>query len=548
MRRLLPLPLLIVLALLLFGAWIHWAVLWPGNVGWLLAGEDRGQSALGLAAYLRAGAWPSLHQPLLDAPEGAGLLFTDSIPLLGLVLGPVAALIPGGVQFVGPWLLVCMMLQVGFAWLLVRPHAPHRVAALLATALLAAMPALFNRYGHTSLCAQWLILWALWIYRDAGRSVRPGWWVAVLGIAALIHTYLLVMAASFWAGTLLRLAWRQRWRDAALVAGAPTIVVVAVLAWHGAFAGGYASTGTYGGYPAALDAWWNPANPGYSALLSSSPEDRGRGFEGFNYLGAGSLALVVLAMARRLAGGGTESGEVPLRWLLPGFAVMILVAVGPQPLWRGQPLVAVHMPSILVDALDPVRAAGRLVWPASYVVTYAALRAAARGPGALLLLGGALALQIVDVAPMLAAIRATSAGADDPAPYHRTRDPRWQALVARADAVQFEPAEPFRDLALMEELGWRAVAACRPLRYFYTAREQRTVRARIDADSAAFRAGRIDPARLYVMLDAHVPPILAAKAERIDGVAIIAPTQGAPPPRCGRRVATPLPSSPRSAS
>ena len=212
MRRALPeIIVLPALALVIFGAWMHWAVLDPRNVGWLLDGRDRGQSAIGLAAYLRAGHWPSLHQPLLNAPEGMTLLFTDSIPLLGVALGPFAGLLPPGLQFIGPWLLLCVMLQVAFAWLLVRRHAPDRLAALLGTALLALMPALINRYGHASLCAQWLILWALWVFVDERRSMQPLWWAAVLGVAALVHSYLLLMTAAIWGSAVLRqrMAWNR---------------------------------------------------------------------------------------------------------------------------------------------------------------------------------------------------------------------------------------------------------------------------------------------------------------------------------------------------
>ena len=536
-----PLALLGIAAAL-FGAWMHWAVLDPANIGWLLDGRDRGVTAAGLASYLRAGGWPSLHQPLLMAPEGTGLLFTDSVPLLGLLTGPAARLLPPGVQLVGLWLFACMLLQVGFAWLLVRRHAREPLAALIATALLAGLPVLFNRYGHASLCAQWLILWALWVFTDPGRARRPGWWAAVLGVAALVHPYLLLMAAAIWASAGLR-ALGQGGERGRTIAGMAAVaaLVVGIEAWLGVFGGGYASTGTYGAFPVALDAWWNPANPGFTALLPSSREDHGRGFEGLQYLGAGMIALVLGAATLWLRRRG-DHRLAGLVWLLPAFAVLLLIAIGPQPLFWGRALATAHLPPALIDALDPVRAAGRLAWPVTYALAYAALATVLRQRRATLLLAAAAALQIVDLAPMLAAIRTTSARADDRGnPFRRTADPRWAVLLAGAATVEFEPAEPFRDLQLMEEIGWRAIVACRPVRYFYVSREAAATRRRIGADTAAFRAGRIDPTRLYVLLDGRTPAALASRVERIDGVAIIAPT--APAARPGRCA-----SSPRSAS
>ena len=83
----------------------------------------------------------------------------------------------------------------------------------------------------------------------------------------------------------------------------------------------------------------------------------------------------------------------------------------------------------------------------------------------------------------------------------------------------------------MEEVTWRAVTACRPVRFTYASRESAAMRTRIDADTAAFNSGRLDRTRLYVLLDGKVPAKLANVARRLDGVAIIPPAE---PARCGK--------------
>lgn len=527
----------VALGLLVFLAWMHPAVLRPTNVGWLLTGEDRGQSAIGLLAYLRVGdRW--LHEPLLAAPEGLALLFTDSIPLLGIVLGPFARWLPASVQFIGAWYLICCLLQALFAVLLVRRVTAEPLATWAGAALLTLFPALLNRYGHASLCAQWLLLWSLWIFVEPRRADRPWWWAAVLGVAAAVHSYLLLMVAAFWGSALLTQLWRGDRLKALGAAALALLPAIALLIGHGAFAGGYASTGTYGDFPAALDAWWNPANPGYTALPISSPAmPQGRGFEGFNYLGAGLLALVLLAAGRAAVGRWSTAEHALLRrlaWLLPAFAVLAIVAIGPTPIWRGHPLADLPIPPWLTDALDPVRASGRLLWPATYTLAFAAIACAGASARTTLLLGGALAVQLLDLAPMIGAVRQTSARAAEERVYTRTADPRWQRLVAEAGDVEFEPARPFADLQLMEEIGWRAVTACRPLRYFYASREARATRSRIEADTRAFRSGQLVPTRLYVLLDgAPAPPALTARVRVLDGIRVVPPSRPSPPPSCG---------------
>ena len=511
-----PLALLIT-AVALYAAWMPLATLDPRNVGWLLDAHDHGQSAIGLAAYLAGGGWPGFHIALLSVPEGTSLLLTDSIPLLGMLLGPFAGLLPPGLQFVGPWMFACLLLQLLFAWALVRPHAPDAPTAWFGTVLLAALPMLFNRYPHASLCAQWLILWALWIYVDPRRADRPWWWLAALAIAALVHSYLLVMVASIWGASLLRRLVQQRQFRPLIEAVGIVALVVALLSAQGVFGGGFGSTHSYGAFPMALDAWWNPANPAYTALLPSSPQDQGRGFEGLNYLGAGLLLTVLVAVATRRAGVRS------LLWLLPGFALLLLVAIGPQPLFWGQPLATVRLPMALTDALDPVRAAGRLAWPITYTLVYSAIVAVMALRRATVLLAAAVALQAVDLTPMLAATRATAARANSPVVFARTRDPRWDTLVARARQVDFTPAAAFINRQAMEEITWRAVGARRPVGFTYTARTSAATKRRTAAERLAFEQGVVPSGHLVIVQDGVLPAALAPRATRIDGVTVIAP-------------------------
>lgn len=531
MDRRLAIPLLLcATAAALFAAWMHPAVLDPRNIGWLLDGNDRGQSAIGMAAYLAGGSWPALHVPLLAAPEGTSVLLTDSIPLLMLALAPLAPLLPDGWQFLGLWLLLCCGLQTGFAWALVRPYAPDDVTAWRGAALLAVAPVLINRYGHPSLCAQWLVLWALWIHADPLRNRRAAWWLAVIAAAALVHAYLLLMVLAVWGGSLLeRLAKGARLRVLAEAAAGLTLAI-AILHVEGVTGGGLASTRTYGGrFAMALDAWVNPANPGFTALLPSSPQRDGRGFEGLQYLGAGMILAVAMAIAltlRRARGAGSDAvaaapGLARYGWLVPGFAALALVAIGPNPYLWGRPVAAFTLPVAVIDALDPVRAAGRLFWPATYALGFVAIRVLLRAERARLLLGIALAVQLIDLAPMFRAVRATSVAAEDRTPFHRLRDPRWPGMIAAARQIDFQPADIDIDLALMEEITWQAVQARRPVGFTYTSRLPAPTAARLARERAAFLAGHVAPGHLVILLDGKAPAALADRVERIDGVAFI---------------------------
>ncbi len=538
-----PWPAVALVAAMLFAAWMPLGVLDPRAIGWLLGGGDRGQNSIGLAAYLREGGpWPSLHDPLLMAPEGISVALTDSNPLLALLLRPFAGwLLPAGWQYAGLWLAACILLQVGFAAALIARFVPMRSTALIGTVLLAASPTLFARYGHLNLCAHWLILWALLLFVD-DRDGRRWGWIAVTVTGWLIHPYLAVMVAAIWASAQLRLLATGRLRGGALVR---TVAVAGITLLMPA-ALGYVTepvvpTGTYGDYAMALDALWTPGDPGYSALIPARAPTAEQGYEGMNYAGAGGIALFLAAAALlaaqargrdRPADDAARASPRILCWLLPIFALLAVLAVGPHVVWRGRVVLYLGYPAWLIAALDPVRAGGRLFWPAGYALMLAAIGVVGRTRHARVLLLGALVLQIADVAPMLAIIRQDSRDADGRA-FGRTRDPRWSRLIADAGAIDFIPHRPYRDMAVLEEVAWRALAACRPvpLAWFYASREPRAVHARTEADAAAFARGDVDPRRLVVILEGAVPPPLAARAIALDGVAVIPPALPRPPDR-----------------
>ena len=518
-RRLVPI-LLVALPLLAFLAFLNPATLEVGNAGWLIRGTDNGENALGAHAYWHdTAAGASLKTTLLNAPEGVPVLYTDSNPLVTLAVKPFAALLPSDAQVVGPILLLTLILQVIFAWLLLRRYAPGPMALWAGVALLAFPPTLANRLVHVNLMAHWTILAALYLFLDAERSARMKWWLPLIAITALIHSYLLVMVGAIWASAMLMqiLAGPGRTRAMAALHIAIVLASVAGLAWW-LGVGDQASTGSFGAFSMPLDALWNPGAPGISSLLPAYERSAGRGFEGFHYLGAGGMLLVVvaLAVARLCSPRDSERAAANrLRSLAPALVVLATLAVARLPL-----------PAVLLAALDPIRASGRLFWPVGYAMVFMAVlavfRLSARNAG--LALTAMVALQIIDLAGMASASREQSREAGARRLYVRTLDPRWDQLVGRAASIAFVPADVTHDLGLFQEVAWRAVKTGTPVTNVYAARTSRAAARRVDNEQAAFLRGDLRADRLYVLLDdAAPPPAATTRLMKIDGVTIVAP-------------------------
>lgn len=520
---------LILLPIALFGAFFHWQILDIGNVGWLLRGTDNGENALGLHAWLHDPAPGFLHTSLLSAPEGTPLLFTDSNPLLSAIGFLLQWALPADAQLIGWWLLACLFLQVLFAWLLLRRHATGPVALWCGVILLAALPTLFNRVVHVNLMAHWLILWALWRFDDPQRSASNRGWAVLIALTTLVHSYLLVMVGAIWASAMLERIGKDRSALPRLFGeGAAMVAMVLAIAWSLGVFGDFRSSGNYGAFAMPLDALWNPGVGTYSTFLPAIEQRPGRGFEGFQYLGLGLLLLLPAAaiLARHLPRPAPDAPDSlsRYRWLIPALVVLTLLAVSTYPDFAGHMLPRLHLPVEIANALDAVRASGRLFWPVAYVLVFVALRVIYRLPErtARFALIAAAIVQAADLIPMSVAIRAQSAEARSATRYLHTPSPDWDRLIAQADDIAFVPGDVTRALGYFQEIAWRAAKAGVPVRNVYVARVSHASATRQQAETDRFRAGEFVPGRLYVVIGGEsVTPLPVSQARSLDGVTVL---------------------------
>ncbi|WP_293882302.1 DUF6311 domain-containing protein [Sphingomonas sp.] len=529
----LDLGLLAILPIMVFLLFYHPSILDPNNFGWLLRGSDNGENALGLHAWLNdPGTGLSLSTRLLNAPQSMPLLFTDSNPLLAMLVAPLARWMGPNLQFVGPYVLLCLILQTIFARALLRPYAPSRTTLWLGVAVFMLLPSLYVRYIHANLQSHWLLLWALWVFVDARRARDPRWWIAVLGVAALIHNYMLLLVAAVWASAMLERFINERgWRDRSILvagAGATAVAVVLIVSRLG-IDFDFLPTHTYGVYGMAMDALWNPSNPSYSVFLPAIEQQQGRDFEGFQYLGLGFLVLIAcvpFVAWRTPPAEPTASLHARLLWLIPACVVLTVLAISHSLNWQGHTVLLIRLSYPVLAMLDPIRASGRLFWIVAYVILLAAVTiayrlSAKRGAQVLLLV---VFVQFMDLTGMMSAIRRVTADADRYKPFYRTVDPRWATAIANARDVTFAPAKPTKDLDLFQEVAWRAVAAGKPVRVVYAARDTLSTLARLKVEDADFAGGRLVPDRLYVLLPSTpVPAAATSRLLTLDGVRVLVP-------------------------
>ncbi len=391
------------------------AVLDPTRVGWLMGG-DLATNYLGWS-FFRGVRWalPLGANTAYPYPVGSTLGFSDSIPLVGVLLKPLAPLLPADFQYVGPWLLLCFALQGFVGAKLVRIVSRVPIAQALGGALFALAPPLLHRFlgpntGHASLCAHWLVLAFLWIaLAPLDRRSAPGRFAAacaLLFVASGTHPYFVVMGLALTAALAVRLAVVDRLlspaRLALAVAGSAAVAGGGLLIFG--YVGSHVATAVWGFGTFSADAL-ALANPmGWSRLWSGFSIGRGQ-YEGFGYLGGGALVLVAAAIGATIVARRRVTATAWRRAVPAALAAVALglVALSNVVTLGGREVL--HLGGEVSSGLAATfRSSGRFVWALDYVTLVAAIgsvAAALRDRPRLFVgaLAAALALQVADVRP-----------------------------------------------------------------------------------------------------------------------------------------------------
>lgn len=454
------------------------------------------------------------HLPLffvqnLGAPSGTNIIFMDAIPVVALLGKIIAGLTGVLINPYGIWVAACFILPAVFATLIViETHQRSLLATAAASLLVITAPPLLHRFGHLPLQGHFVVIGALYLYlRD--RRVRTLWantgcWAGWLCLASLINMYIFAMAALIYGASLLRRRRAER-LSSSVAAREPALVVaalVAVMLIAGHFGKGTGTSPFATGFPYysmnLLSPFWPQRSglfPGFDAIIDAT---RGE-YEGFNYLGFGSILIVfagVIMHWRHL-----RARLVAHRELAMVLVCLLLFALTHR-VYLGNAKVLDLDYSWRFDRwLSVFRSSGRMFWPVFYATVLfglvAVLRRFRTAAGVVFVLTCCL-LQLVDTNPLRARLTALTQK-ERPRLLDQTE---WQQRMAQAAQIQVYPTFQCRntlDATPQIELQFAAASVNRPINDVYNARLHRTPE---DCEAAA-TAARYGPWRddtLYVIL------------------------------------------------
>ncbi|GEL74487.1 hypothetical protein MVI01_62710 [Myxococcus virescens] len=504
-------------------AWFLWLgggrAIPPTRIDWMIR-EDWAASGFGWLFYRNA-PWglPLTSSPNQLFPHGTSVALTDGNPLLAVLFKPFNALLPADFQYHGLWLALGFALMGWFGAKLVSVVSSRPTHQLLGGLLLALAPPMAARLGHLTLCSHWLLVAMMWLHLrdtpDAHGAKRSLLWAAALNaVGAGTHPYLVAMLAPLAMALTVRLALGRviSWGRALLASVGIVVLDVLIFALFGYFVGSNLGAEGFGQFSADLTTLFNPTD--WSRLLPSLPVARRQG-EGFGYVGAGALLLVVLSVVGAALRFRTLR-DVPWRRGLP-FAVAVLLlavyALSSRVTWTGRLVVdlgGLYEPfSRLTSAF---RASGRFIWPLCYAVMGGALllwlrqwRERAWVGTAVLAL--AVAVQAYDVRQDKSELRRRPEG------FRRLQAPEWAELKGHYQHLALFPPQvqwvcPYNE-PLVNATGYMAYRLGLTFNSGYVTRTPPSI---AEECNATMRPGGVDGDTVYVVVRQQVGAFLRAGA------------------------------------
>jgi hypothetical protein len=331
---------------------------------------------LAATQYYIADAWrlPVFAVPPMGYPEGGSVIYNDAVPI-GALASKIGASIAGvRVAHLGPWIVLCHVLQGAFiarlAWL-AGNRSLLAVPALVAIAMSSLI--LLIRAEHIALMSHFLLVWALCLYVRArvGRLSTPGV-IVLAGLSLLVNAYLFVMVIAVLSAAAISIEMRGTARDQLRRTTALSALVILALLFTAGFVptpeGGRLASWGFGYFS------WDPATlvvppPGlwpWGAGMARNAAGGGP-YEGESYLGVGALGFLAAAayVHRREI--------VPLlrrhAALLAIIAVCAAFAVSSRIFVATWHVVDLPMLPWMARAAATMRASGRFIWPLVYVLS-----------------------------------------------------------------------------------------------------------------------------------------------------------------------------------
>lgn len=351
----------------------------PTNINWLLSAyHDWGQHYLGWTFY-RDAPWtfPLGEMNNYYYPIGTNIGFTDSIPLLALVLKPISAILPEDFQYFGFFMYSAFLLSAYFTLKILRLYKVNWIYNIFAIVFVVTSPLFIFRGMHPALTAHWLIIASIYLYLKpslneyAAKNNKKQLFLFFL--SCTIHPYLAAMVFGF----CILLPIKQYYFDKSVqkkhLIFYPILSLFSglffwyILGMIGFNEGNSVNAmGLYGESSFNLNSFYNSFYY-YSKIFSGLPWVNIGQHEGFSYLGFGMIIISTISILYFIVKkhvGFLKSIYTPLVIFI---TILLLFAISNIVTFGDKVLFEVSIPKFLKTFGGIFRGSGRFCWPFYYV-------------------------------------------------------------------------------------------------------------------------------------------------------------------------------------
>ena len=253
--------------------------------------------------FFQSDQWrfPIGKNPKYGLEVSNSIIFTDSIPIFAFIFKIFKNFLYDEFQYFGFWIFLSIFLQGIISFFLIYKITNNNFFSILSAFLFLLCPFfLFRLSHHFSLGAHWLILYSLYISFLIPDSKKNLHWIFLTLLSVLIHLYFTLMLLIIYSCYQLEKFIQTKKFSNLLL----NLSIMFILTFGLMYIAGYfesspinaVSTG-YGYKKLDLLGFFDPKisdNQSWSIIF---PDLFDSSLEGFNYLGAGNLSLILIAIS-----------------------------------------------------------------------------------------------------------------------------------------------------------------------------------------------------------------------------------------------------------
>lgn len=522
------------------------SVLIPTNTSWLSLYWDPLSSYLGWEFFKNSNwSMPPGLNPLYGISISSSIVYSDSLPLMALLIKPLNGFFSDQFQYFGMWLLICFVSQAYFGFKLGGLLSKSIVIKTLISALFLFSPVMLWRVGiHTSLSSHFLILTSLFLIFKTPKKSDKFFWAALLVGSVLIHFYIFVMCFVLWVGNYLDKFLQSKAGSANSRIGEPVLVITLILifAWISGYfvlinSLGAVDIGRYGSHGLDLHSLIAPQ---YSNFFGKFTVENFAKYEGFHYFGYGLLVLFLIAILIAIF-SRLKTPELRFLSFRSHFFVylsllgMLLFSISNKLVLGDQVLPIFDLSESSLSLFSVLRASGRFAWPIYYALIFIAISIILfKLPGKIssLIILTCLIIQYIDIQQIQKITHSRFHERLEnmiPPPF---RNCIWKEFPARYSLIELIPLQDRQYQDNWNIFAQYAERNQMATNFVYLARvDSNMVKKTNKSISEKIEQGRLDNNSMYIISDEYVDQVSKIRNskdffEKIDGFYVYAPNWG----------------------